>query len=59
MAYSKTYERPDGSRAKIEPVLEIDDLDNDAFEWSFIIYHAAPGLEKFEDAAYEHLQEQA
>ena len=56
MAYSKIYERPDGSRLKIEPVLEIDSFDNDAFQWSYIVYRAEPGQEKYEDMTDEHLQ---
>lgn len=47
MAFQKTYERTDGSRVKIEPVLQIDDFHDDAFERGHIVYHAAPSLGKF------------
>ena len=59
MAFQKTYQRPDGSRVKVEPVLEIDSFDNEAFQWSYIVYYAAPGQEKFEDVTDQHLQGQA
>ena len=56
MAFQKTFHYPDGSRVKIEPVLEIDSFNNEAFQWSYIVYHAAPGQERFEDVTDEYLQ---
>lgn len=49
---------PDGSRVKIEPVLEIEAFDNEALQWSYIVYHAAPGQEKLKDVTDKHLQGQ-
>lgn len=59
MAYQKTYQRPDGSRIKIEPVLEVDRHDIEPYRWSYIVYRAAPGQEKFEEVTTEHLEGQA
>ena len=56
MTYQKTYQRPDGSRVKIEPVLEVDRFDNEPYRWSYIVYHAATGQEKFEDVTSDHLE---
>ena len=56
MACQKTYQLPDGSRVKIEPVLEIDSFDNETFTWSYIVYYAATGQEMFEDVTTEHLE---
>ena len=56
MAFQKTFERNNGSRVKIEPVLEVDSFYNEAYRWSYIVYYAAPGQEKFEDVTAEHLQ---
>ena len=58
MAFQKIYHRLDGYRIRMEPVLEIDSFDNEAFQWSYIVYHAAPGQEKFDDVTDEHLQRQ-
>lgn len=55
MAFQKTYHRSDGSRVKIEPVCKIEAFDNDAFEWSYIVYHSALGQGKFEDMTTELL----
>lgn len=42
----------------MESVLEIDDFDNQAFEWSYIVYYTAPDQKKFKDVTTEHLQGQ-
>lgn len=59
MAFQKIYQRPNGSRVNIEPVLETNTFNNEAFTWSYIVYHAAPGQEKFVDVIAEHLHGQA
>ena len=40
-------------------MLEIERFENEVFEWSYIVYRAAAGQEKFEDVTDEHLQGQA
>lgn len=59
MPFQQLYERPDGSRVKIEPILRIEAFDNKAFQWSHIVYRAAPGQETFEDVTDQQLQGQA
>ena len=44
---------------KAELVLETDRFDNEAFEWSYIVYSTAPAHDRFDDVTTEHLQGQA
>lgn len=59
MSFQQLYKRPDGSRVKVEPVLEIDRFDNEAFQRSYIVCHAPPGQKKLKDVTTEHLEGQA
>ena len=54
--FDTILERPDGSYILIEPYLQIQDVDREAFEWTYEIYRCEPGDEKFIEVTEQYLE---